>query len=174
MCDIFQHENCRALAAKTKESLLTFAHLSGIHVEGADEITRAAHAADLEKHNKALCDAAAQNRTNAAKAALDAGASPNCRDTPEKGGASPLWFAAINGNLEMVILLVERGAEINDKSEGDTALHGGASGGHIEICRWLLEHGADKTILNDSNETAAESASMSGWPECSAFITNWI
>jgi hypothetical protein len=40
-----------------------------------------------------------------------------------------LWYAAINGQEEMIKMLVEKGASVDFKTlDGDTPLHGAASG----------------------------------------------
>lgn len=46
--------------------------------------------------------------------------------------------------LQVVEMLVEKGADINDQSDivGFSALHYAASGGNVEAVEWLLEHGA--------------------------------
>lgn len=124
-------------------------------------------------HDATLCSATFRNNLSAARAALQSGANPNCRDDPKKGGASPLWYAAGLGNLDLVKLLEEFGADIHDKSEGDTPLHAAASGGHVDICEYLLSRGASKYETNEDGETPAEAARMNGWDECADFVDAW-
>lgn len=53
---------------------------------------------------------------------------------------SPLMLAALNGHLELVQKLVERGADIN--KTGWTPLHYAATNGHLDIMSLLLERHA--------------------------------
>jgi ankyrin repeat protein len=53
---------------------------------------------------------------------------------------SALMMAAINNQMEVATVLIERGAEVNRK--GWTALHYAATRGHIAMMRLLLEHSA--------------------------------
>ena len=62
-----------------------------------------------------------------------------------KGNVTPLHFASGLGNLDMVFLILERGADctIIDDKYGWTALHLSCYNGHEQIARLLLERGAD-------------------------------
>ncbi len=57
-----------------------------------------------------------------------------------KRNETPLMLAAISGELEVVRLLVEHGAEVN--RSGWSALHYAATGGHVPVVRYLIEHNA--------------------------------
>lgn len=61
------------------------------------------------------------------------------------------------GDEEAVRTLVEKGVNINAQHEinGWTALHWAAKRGHANIIAYLLEHGADKTLLSKKGETPA-------------------
>jgi ankyrin repeat protein len=90
-----------------------------------------------------------------AQAALDQGASlaaKNYRDD------TPLIYAADSGlhkvNLDLVKLLLNRGAEIGAKnSNGDSAFSKAIAGHNVELARLLLNHGVD---VNESLHTATE------------------
>jgi ankyrin repeat protein len=56
---------------------------------------------------------------------------------------SALQLASSNGNLGIVRLLVEHGANLHEDQCGGTALHIASKAGHVEIVRFLLEEGAD-------------------------------
>ena len=72
-------------------------------------------------------------------------------------GIPALFHAAMSGQTEVAALLLEHGG-----GEGiNTALHGAVNFGHIEMVRWLLEHGVtnvnapnyeQKTPLNVATE----------------------
>jgi len=57
-----------------------------------------------------------------------------------KRNETPLMLAAISGELEIVRLLVEKGAEVNRR--GWSALHYAATGGHVPVVRYLIERNA--------------------------------
>ena len=57
-----------------------------------------------------------------------------------KLGETPLMLAAINNQLALADVLIERGADVNRK--GWTPLHYAATRGHREMMRLLLEHSA--------------------------------
>ena len=72
-----------------------------------------------------------------------------------KGGLSPLLFAAREGNIETVKLLLDAGAPIGQVSEGD---HTGpmlmaAINGHFDIAKLLLERGASPNQMSDAGAT---------------------
>ena len=76
----------------------------------------------------------------------------NVRD---HSGWTPLHDAASNGHVEVMEILLEHGANINDRgeigskqSEGVTPLHEAAMEGQVEAMTTLLQHGADANILN--------------------------
>ena len=69
--------------------------------------------------------------------------------------ASPLSYAAREGHLHIVRLLLERGADPNlpeDAAPGGRALFEACVGNHLEIARLLLGHGANPNAGTDSNE----------------------
>jgi serine/threonine-protein phosphatase 6 regulatory ankyrin repeat subunit B len=59
-------------------------------------------------------------------------------------GASPLYYAAWEGHLDIVNTLIAMGAEVTvATTDGLTGLHWAALEGHLEVCRVLLDNGAD-------------------------------
>lgn len=74
-------------------------------------------------------------------------------DAPDKDGWTPLMYAADEGHLEMVKLLLQRGVNVNGLSGfNETALMCAADRGHFEIAEMLLDAGADPTVFNDAEE----------------------
>ncbi len=72
---------------------------------------------------------------------LDAGLDPNIEHPNDTCGA--LVFAIIGGQTEMVRLLIDRGADVNDEcSDGKSALGWAKQQGNQEITRILQEAGA--------------------------------
>jgi len=66
-----------------------------------------------------------------------------------------LIWASTNGNIDIVKLLIDAGADINAKDNDDiTALLWACSGGYLEIVKLLLEAGADPNIQDNEGYTA--------------------
>lgn len=71
------------------------------------------------------------------------------------GGLTPLIFAARQGDLESVKLLIEAGADVNQQSEfGWTALLTATQNRYYELGAYLLEQGADPNLANRSGWNA--------------------
>lgn len=96
-----------------------------------------------------------------------------------------LHVAAQQGSLKIVKLLLENRANVNHKDsdvsffklafytlyslsmfQGQTPLHLGASNFHSSIVQLLLDYGADTTITDASNMTAAQLASQKFYGPC--------
>jgi ankyrin repeat protein len=71
------------------------------------------------------------------------------------GCGAPIKNAAARGHLEIVTLLLERGADPNLPEEGIApeghALYSAAANGHFEIAKLLLEHGARPNVEVESS-----------------------
>ncbi|CAL8068047.1 unnamed protein product [Calicophoron daubneyi] len=69
-------------------------------------------------------------------------------------GVPPLWCAAAAGHLELVELLVSRGADVNRTTiTNSTALRAACFDGHEQVVRFLVEHGANVEIPNRHGHT---------------------
>ncbi|XP_059189093.1 dynein axonemal heavy chain 12 [Centropristis striata] len=71
---------------------------------------------------------------------LDSGADPNACDIKKK---TPLALAAQNGHLNVVEVLLQKGAHVWCESESGTILFEAAASGNPDIISMLLDHGAD-------------------------------
>lgn len=71
---------------------------------------------------------------------------------------TPLMIAAWQGSLDIVKLLVENGACINqqDRGNGFTALIKATFRNHADVVRYLLEAGADTTVCSWEKKTALD------------------
>jgi len=71
-----------------------------------------------------------------------------------------LW-ACMYGRKDVVVFLLEHGADLLDRTDtGGTALHWAAGGGHLTIVQLLLERGAPLEEINAWGGTVLEAA---GW-----------
>jgi len=91
---------------------------------------------------------------------LDAGAAIGKTD---KLGRTALHFAAsIGTNLELIELLVNKGADANAKSSGgETPLMKAIAFDNADAAKCLLEHGADPELENSMNRNAYSFAKAS-------------
>lgn len=113
--------------------------------------------------NAALLAAVQSGDLNAAKAAIEAGADVNIRDS---GGITPLMLAAkgdrpnekspeATDHPNVVRLLLENGANVNATTDsGFQALFWAARYGHAEAAKVLLESGADVNAKDKDGMTA--------------------
>lgn len=78
-------------------------------------------------------------------------------------GRTPLWYAATEGRIDIVELLLKYTVNINDKAQdGSSPLTQAAFNGYSHIVKLLLEHGADVNCCDANNGTALFAASQNG------------
>jgi ankyrin repeat protein len=95
---------------------------------------------------------------------------PALLNAVDNGGYGPLHEASLMGHLEIVRLLIERGADLNAQAaNGDTALHDACENGHLSIVKLLLEQGADATRLNTHLQTPVDAALA--WPDMLEYLS---
>jgi len=94
----------------------------------------------------------------AARDLLNAGANPNAvtslrtanRKHHGETGVTPLWYASIGGDMEIVDMLLQAGASVNLQRANGTqssALFVAAQEGHTEVTRRLLEAKAETAVV---------------------------
>ena len=77
-----------------------------------------------------------------------------------------LMNAAKDGNLQAVQAVVQRGADVGERSnKGKRALMFAASEGHLDVARWLVEQGADVNAADNYGTTALIVAATAGHHE---------
>ena len=71
----------------------------------------------------------------------------------QDAGFSPLQFAAFNGTVSMISLLLINGANVNQaNNDGRSSLHWAASSGHEAAVAILLDNGADVNLANNDGQ----------------------
>lgn len=88
---------------------------------------------------------------------LNHGASVTC---PDPRPFPPICAAGISGNTNIIVLLLDAGADINTQGgEGRwSALHVAATHGHSDAARLLVQRGIDVTLRGTDGTTAQEVA----------------
>lgn len=103
---------------------------------------------------------------------VHAGADINCPEP--NAGWTPIIYAALNGEVGVMKLLLEVGADIHAKTRidgrdddgGRTALHWAAAKGKKIVLRMLVEAGADIEAVDESGMTPMALAHINDQDEC--------
>ncbi|PNF18748.1 hypothetical protein B7P43_G03347, partial [Cryptotermes secundus] len=118
----------------------------------------------LQSHSNDICrlqslpEAVIYGKPVLVKAWLEAGVDPNRVDNQ---GYTALQRAAMAGNLQLVRLLVQYGANLTELSRnqfGDLPIHLAAAFGHANIVHWMLDNGVPVNIRNRIGATPLHSA----------------
>jgi ankyrin repeat protein len=112
--------------------------------------------------NAALLKAAEQGDEKAVKLLLQQGANVDAQNSK---GWTPLIFAGLAGNKNIVHALIEKGADVNRKSTtetGSTALCFAVEGGSLEAVKDLLDHGANVNGKSTNGMTPLGYAAIHG------------
>ena len=81
----------------------------------------------------------------------------------EKSKCSVIHYAARQGDLNRVKLLVEKGADVNEKDYyRSSALHYAVESGNLELAQYLVEKGADVNAKNNYGTAVLHLAAKSG------------
>ena len=84
---------------------------------------------------------------------VNSGANVNISD--REAGTTPLMFAAQEESVEFVSLLLSKGADINAiDSNGQSALFHAAARKLTEVYEYLIQHGADESIVDLDDKVA--------------------
>ncbi|QDV82168.1 ankyrin repeat domain-containing protein [Planctomycetes bacterium TBK1r] len=117
-------------------------------VDRSAVLSEAITSGDVDKVNEAL---------DRAQAGFGSSPRVNVRDA---SGSTPLSAAALLGNIEIVKLLLERGANVAATNrDGTTPLHVAAFMCHTEVVELLLENGASPGRENNRGDSAIDSVS---------------
>jgi ankyrin repeat protein len=105
------------------------------------------------------------------KALIQRGASPSVID---KDGLTALHIACFHGHLGAVKLWVDGGADLylSNALTNNGPLHYAAAGGHVAVCRYILEH-SSPAVLHDVNfqlETPLHLAALQGRHDAFALL----
>ncbi len=97
------------------------------------------------------------------RALLDAGANVNHRDIRDNGDPTAIYWAAFKGNIEMINLLLERGADANIAGRGGaTPLKIAKAKGNTQAMFVLLDALGDYNQTDDKGKTLLHWASSTG------------
>ncbi|XP_020297140.1 uncharacterized protein LOC109861755 isoform X2 [Pseudomyrmex gracilis] len=99
-----------------------------------------------------LCDAIRKKHTQVIKLLLTNGSKVN--GNTDKFDNTPLHFAVLNGDIEIVKMLLDRRANVNATTwQGTTPLHYAIENKKIEIAELLLNHGANVNASTKNGNT---------------------
>lgn len=112
----------------------------------------------------ALSIAASSGSAAVAASVLNSHADPNLAGP---GGSTPLEDAALKGFAEIVSLLLDHGARVDqvNSDSGATALYVAASFGRKNVVDLLLDHGANPSLCGTNQKTPLEAALANGYSE---------
>ncbi|XP_041363902.1 Usher syndrome type-1G protein homolog [Gigantopelta aegis] len=94
-------------------------------------------------------------------------------NTPDEDGRTATHWAAHNGNLEALRLIVGRGGDVN-KSDflGNTCLHLAAAKGHMDVVSYLVNWGCNLYALDNDEHSALDIAGLNNRVDIIKFLDN--
>lgn len=123
------------------------------HIATIDVVT-ANHRQDFPLHN-----ACRKNKLKTAKKLLQDGADP---DAVDPDCLTPLKIACQNHNYKIIEILLVHEADIDDKTNGHTALHAACAAGDYDLAEFLLDNGASPYELDINGNNCRMLAEISG------------
>ena len=102
-------------------------------------------------------------------------ADPAILDARNSIGETAFHFLVIENEVEIATWMLERGADVNTRSNfGATPLIEAAGLGYYNMCKLLLKHGADLRMRNDCGDTAIATAAEHGKAAVMKFLIKQI
>ena len=97
---------------------------------------------------------------------------PGSLDTPDpETGATPLHWAAFRGQVDVVTLLLQRGAKVDARNKtGHAPLHNAAAVGADAVVKLLLATGADITARDEKGLSPRDWAVAQAHPACAELL----
>ena len=126
----------------------------------------------LEHLNKKLWDAINRKDYEEIKNLISKGADVNAKYNNYTDG-SMLFSIIIHGekqDLKIVKLLIDAGANINEKNYGNSLLYWASRSGNLEVVKLLLFKGADVNVVDNDGRTAYDVAKT---PEIKFILKKW-
>ncbi len=121
-------------------------------------------AACADNSSEEFVQAARKGNITTVKILLEAGADANAKD--KKFQSSALMWAAHEGHTDIMNLLIENGAKVDEqRSTGETAFWFTAQKGQLEAMKILVSHGADINVIGRESKSALDIASQNGYQE---------
>ncbi len=103
---------------------------------------------------------------------IDAGHDINSYISVNDQKITPLSYAALKANPEMVTLLLNKGAQVNLKIDFQDALMYAAMSGNVEIIEALLKAGANPMNENNNGKCARDLAKDNGHVEAQRVLAS--
>ena len=123
----------------------------------------------LSEELKTLYNKVQEYRRQTVRRLLEGGARAHSKD--KLFGWTPLHWAAGRGERELLILLLDHGAEVNAKDNNLwTPLHEAISNKDTETAALLLDRGADVNAADKNGRTALHDTAADGELKISAFL----
>ena len=124
-----------------------------------------------KKLDSQLLEGAEKSNWNAAREALENGASVHARDGD---GWTVLAYAACAGNLEIAKLAIDKKADTDSRDNGGrTPLMHASRKGHYDMVAFLLNRGADVNAESKHIENAIGFAEKGGYPPIAALLRSF-
>lgn len=109
-----------------------------------------------------LCEALSRRHINIAKLLLNRNCKVN-NDENEEHPCTPLHFAVDTDDIEVVKMVLDKGARIHaDLHRGETPLYNAVRKNNVEITKLLFKHGGDLLVRNKEGYSLIHSAASGG------------